>query len=52
MKQFLKKIKCLFFGHIYGDGDINPFIDSYGNHSAIYTCLNCGHKKFQTFEKN
>lgn len=49
--KFFKFLKCAFSGHLYGNGNMNPFCDKYGNHSAIYTCEKCGHKKFHTFYK-
>lgn len=52
MKTVILKVKQLFCNHIYGDGVMNPFVDIYGNHSAIYTCIKCGHKEFKTFEKH
>lgn len=52
MKTLLLKLKQAFCIHEYGNGVMNPFIDSNGNHSAVYTCMYCGHKYFKTFNKN
>lgn len=51
MMKLLKLIKQLFCDHVYGDGVVNPFIDEYDNHSAVYTCLKCEHKHFKTFSR-
>lgn len=49
MKKIFSFIRSLLCEHIYGDGEINPFVDEYGQHSAVYTCTKCGHRKFKTF---
>lgn len=51
MKRIITFLKQCFCLHIYGDGVMNPFTDIHGNHSAIYTCIKCGHKIFHTFER-
>ena len=51
MRRIFRFFKQLLCDHIYGDGIMNPFVDVRGNHSAIYTCINCGHKEFKTFER-
>lgn len=51
MKRLIYFIKQIFCDHIYGDGIMNPFVDQYGNHSAVYPCIKCGYRKFKTFER-
>ena len=54
MKEFIRNLKIiikqLFCDHIYGGGKMNPYIDSEGNHSAVYTCIKCGYKDLRVFK--
>lgn len=43
--------KRIFCEHIYGDGISCPFVDSDGNHYAIYKCIKCGHSYLKCFDK-
>lgn len=52
MQKFVELIKRLFCDHVYCNAVINPFIDQYGNHSAIYICEKCGKREFHTFYNN
>lgn len=49
--RILKILKRIYCEHIYGDAVMNPFVDEHNQHSAIYTCIKCGHKQFVTFGK-
>lgn len=52
MSRFLKFVKQLFCEHIFGNAEMNPYVDQYGNHSAVYTCLKCGKREVHTFYKD
>lgn len=52
MSKVIMMIRQAFCDHNFGNGIINPFVDQYGNHSAIYICEKCGKKEFHTFHKN
>lgn len=49
MKKIFSLIKMLFCNHVYGNGEVHPFVDEYGQHSATYRCIKCGHTCFKTF---
>lgn len=49
--RILRLIRSWFCEHEYGNGKPCPFIDEYGNHSAVYVCEKCGRQKLVTFHK-
>jgi hypothetical protein len=51
MKKLIRLLKQAYCEHLFGNGEPNPFVDQYGQHSAIFTCEKCGYKQFRTFGK-
>lgn len=49
--RIFRIIRTWFCDHEYGNGRPCPFIDEYGNHSAVYVCEKCGKQKLVTFYK-
>lgn len=49
--KLMKKIKCFFCNHLYGDAKISPFMNTDGNRLLYYTCEKCGDIKIELLRK-